>query len=390
MACLCGYLYSRKRPTSNSQCPVADSAGPSAQAERFETTRQRIPHDIGAPASQSSQGDEVRLQVEMPGLVEGRIRDVSFFPFTEGLMENPAPQSFRLLPNGLEITVQQGLDFAPGTAMDGIVVIEEHSGESLVSAFEINPTVDAAPAPVTEPGIGLWTALGFAFLGGLILNLMPCVFPVLSIKILSLMNQVGTHSSAIRLHGWVYLAGVRRQFHRGRRCTDRAACRRRTDRVGIPAAVSCCRWPAGLPVLRDRSQPVRLFRDRHEHHECRPAGHPARWLFRLVPHGRFSHRRRGPLYGALHGQRNRFCADPDCNPIAVSTFAALGLGMATPYVVLCYSPALMDRLPRPGPWMARFRELLAFPMFGAAVWLGLGPVVSRSALRVYWRWAPAC
>ena len=57
------------------------------------------------------------------------------------------------------------------------------------------------------------------------------------------------------------------------------------------------------------------------------------------------------------------------NLVALTIFAALGLGMAAPYVLLCYSPTLLRALPRPGAWMARFKELLAFPMYASAIWL---------------------
>ena len=349
--------------------PVGDSAGPSPEAPEFEAVRARIPDHIGVGATQSGEGETIRLSIEMPGLVAARIRDVSFFPFGEGMIDNPVPQEIDLTPDGIEITLAPGYDFSPGTPMDGIVVIEEDSGESLVSAFEIRPAVTAgAMAPPRATGVSLGTALVFAFLGGLILNLMPCVFPVLSIKILSLMGQVGSHSTKIRQHGWAYLAGVVLSF--------------------VAVAVVLIALRAGGAEIGwgfQLQSPIVVAM--------------LAYLFFVIGLNLFGYFELGTSVMSLgqsaterEGLSGSFftgvlatvvaapCTVPfmatavgfaltQTNAIALLTFAALGLGMAAPYVALCYSPALMDRLPRPGAWMARFKELLAFPMFATAVWL---------------------
>lgn len=349
--------------------PVSQANGPSPSAFGFDAVRQQIPQEIGVDAVQTNLASDVRLVVDLPGLMADRIQNVTFFPFTEGAMENPSPQRWELVDGGIAIEVEQGWDFTPDTRLDGILVIEENSGEALVSAFEIQPQLDGATSAAgPAPSISLAAALGFAFLGGLILNLMPCVFPVLSIKILSLMSQVGSHSSRIRLHGWVYLAGVVLSF------------------VAVAVALIALRsggaqigWGfqlqsplvVGLLAYLFFAIGLNLFGYFEIGTSVMNVGQSAAGNEGLS--GSF-------FTGVLATVVAAPCTVPfmatavgfaltQSNLVALMTFASLGLGMAAPYLLLCYSPAAMDRLPRPGPWMARFKEALAFPMFATAIWL---------------------
>ncbi len=348
--------------------PVRESSQKSGFAPLFEAVRATIPQAIGVVARQTNLETHVRLEVDMPGLSAGRIQEVSFFPFAEGAMENPAPQEWELTETGLAIEVQQGWDFAPDVPFDGVLAIEEDSGETLISAFEIRPALDGAAAASAAPAVGLATALVFAFLGGLILNLMPCVFPVLSIKILSLMSQVGSHSSHIRLHGWVYLAGVVLSFVAV--AVVLIALRAGGAQIGWGFQLQSP-LVVGLLAYLFFAIGLNLFGFFELGTSIMSVGQGASEKEGLS--GSF-------FTGVLATVVAAPCTVPfmatavgfaltQSNAIALLTFAALGLGMATPYVALCYSPAAMERLPRPGPWMARFKELLAFPMFATAIWL---------------------
>ncbi|XOV88899.1 MAG: protein-disulfide reductase DsbD family protein [Pseudomonadota bacterium] len=346
--------------------PVAGAANPDPRhLAYFHAARQQIPQAAGIKSRATPGESAIVLWVDIPG---ERIASVDYFPYLEGVMENPAAQPFRPLDGGIELTITPGYDFSPGVSLDGILVVTENLGERLTSVFEISPE-DAAPTvAAATPETGLLVALAFAFLGGLILNLMPCVFPVLSIKILSLMQQVGSHSTQIRAHGWAYLAGVVLSF------------------VAVAAVLIALRAGGaqiGWGFQLQSPLVVGLLA----------------YLFLLIGLNLFGFFELGTSVMNLgQGLANRSglsgsfftgvlatlvaapCTVPfmasavgfaltQPNVIAVLVFAALGLGMATPYLLLCYSPALMDQLPRPGPWMARFKELLAFPMFATAVWL---------------------
>jgi thiol:disulfide interchange protein len=229
------------------------------------------------------------------------------------------------------------------------------------------PALKAAPAAPT-PSIGLFLALAMALAGGLILNLMPCVFPILSMKALSLLEASHDDAKAARAHGLWYGGGVIASF------LALAA-----TLIGLQAAGLAVGWgfqlqnPAiviGLAILMV-------------------------WIgFNLLGFFEFGgalqnvggglSQAKGASGSFLTGVLAVVVAAPCTAPfmgaalgfaatqtpmISLLVFAALGLGFALPFVALTYMPGLLRALPRPGPWMARLREALAFPMFATAIWL---------------------
>lgn len=341
----------------------ADLVLDASTAPLFQRARQRLPADIGVVASQTSSAEGIQLSLAIPGLAPGRIKAVDFFPYAEGVIDNPARQVFRLVEGGLEIDLVPGYDWSPASSLAGIVVVTEDSGELLASAFEIDPD---AGKPIVATGMALMTAVLFAFLGGMILNLMPCVFPVLSIKILSLMQQVNTNE--MRHHGWVYSAGVVLSF------VAIAAVL-----IGLREGGAQIGWGFQLQSPGIVALLAYLF-----------------FLIGLNLMGYFEVggslmsageglASRGGLSGSFFtGVLATVVAAPCTAPFmasaigfaltqswltSLSVFAALGAGMAAPYLLLCYWPGLLQRLPRPGPWMARLKEALAFPMFASLIWL---------------------
>ncbi len=345
--------------------PVASiSAENPSTAAWFAAARQQIPADIGVQSRYRLDGNLISLDIDFPGLVPGRIQSVAYFPYEPAVIDYPAPQGFRLTDAGLQLTLTRSIDDDRGATMAGVVVIAE--GDSLTSAFEINPERDGAATGQGETH--LTTAILFALLGGMILNLMPCVFPVLSIKILALVQQAGTEAGEIRLHGWVYLAGVVISF------------------VLVAAALLIIRaggeyvgWgfqlqsPGVVGVLAYLFFLIGLNLAGYYEFGGRIMGLGQGYL------------QQGGLAGSFFtGVLATVVAAPCTAPfmasaigfallqptiVTLTIFAALGTGMAIPYLLLCYSPALLQRLPRPGAWMVRFKELLAFPMFASAIWL---------------------
>ncbi|MCB1647545.1 MAG: hypothetical protein KDI36_18930, partial [Pseudomonadales bacterium] len=180
-------------------------------ATLFAEARARLPVDAGLTASWQDEGDYWSLLIPdmAPDTAAGNAETpaVDYFPYTEGVMDNPAPQTITLNPDGLGIRLRKGYDFTPDKSLAGIVVVRE---QGLTSVYHIDPVATGATASPAGSGnaMPLWQAVLFALLGGMILNLMPCVFPVLSIKVLSLVRQAGGDRRQVRLHGWVYGAGV--------------------------------------------------------------------------------------------------------------------------------------------------------------------------------------
>ncbi len=374
----------------------------------FRQARDRIPVRIDLPAEYSldstlhsnflSPTDEldeqyIKVLIGLPFVREARLRRVTYFPFLQDLIDNAAEQAYKLTETGLVIHLKPGYLFDPTTAdLSGLVVIEEaviaeasadgdagvtNNAGNLVSAFEISldsqSTNDLTRVVADSTDMGLLLAVAFAFLGGLILNLMPCVFPILSIKILSLIETVRKQGSSMMLHGLTYSAGVLLSF------------------IAIAALLIALRLSGEAIGWGYQLQSPLVV------------GFLA-YLFVLVGLNLFGYFEIGGGWlslggagqsspgGSWRGYGASFatgilatlvaapCTAPfmgaaigfallQSPPVSLLIFASLGAGMALPYLVLCASPTLLRWLPRPGAWMLSLRHLLAFPMFASAVWL---------------------
>jgi thiol:disulfide interchange protein DsbD len=239
-------------------------------------------------------------------------------------------------------------------------------------ATPLNP-----PASGSGPGISTNTgsastatlplALLLAFAGGLLLNLMPCVFPVLSIKVLAL-SHAATQAGERRLHGWVYSAGVVFTFVliAGLMLTLRAG----GEAVGwgfqlqsppLVAALAYLFFAMGLSLsgLSDFGGRLMGIGSGLGHKPGLSGSFATGALATVVA---------SPCTAPLMGSALGFAVTQSA-AVALSVFAALGAGMAAPFLLLSYSPTLAKRLPRPGPWMDKLKQLLAFPMYLTAVWL---------------------
>lgn len=146
--------------------PVGKATKNPDTAELFASARQNIPQRIGVDAAFTVTDEKLVLFVEMSGLVEDRIESIDYFPFAQGVMDNPVKQHFRLLPAGFELTTKVGYNYTPDSEFAGIVVIKENSGESLATAFVVGPEVGGTAA---SSDLSLWSAMLLAFIGGLIL-----------------------------------------------------------------------------------------------------------------------------------------------------------------------------------------------------------------------------
>ncbi|MEO5734292.1 MAG: thioredoxin family protein [Rubrivivax sp.] len=225
----------------------------------------------------------------------------------------------------------------------------------------------AAPAP---PATSLSWALLLALAGGALLNLMPCVFPVLSLKVMGFASQAGQPGARRHLlaGGIAYTAGVVLSF---------------VALAGLLLALRAGGEQLGWGFQLQSPAVVALLAALFTLIGLNLAG-----LFEfgsVLPSSWAAARARHPVVdSALTGVLAVAVASPCTAPLmgaslglavtlptaqALTVFAALGLGMALPYLAASAWPALVRALPRPGPWMAHFRTLMAFPMFATVVWL---------------------
>ena len=349
--------------------PVDPASGPEIAA-----TLASAPKPSGLNARFQIAGSRLSLAVVGPPLAAAAAQDAYFYPYGETLIDHGKPETIERGPHGLTLTMTAGEAFAKGAAPSQATGVLSLDGK----AYEVSATSGPPPegsgglGPPAQAGAGaevgaLALAVGGAFLGGLILNLMPCVFPILSMKAVALAGHAGETARA-RSHGLAFLGGVVVSFL-GLALALQAA-RATGEAVGwgfqlqSPVAVALL----GLVMLAAALNLSGLFE----------IGTSAQGLGAGLAS-------RGDLVGsAFTGVLAVVVAAPctapfmgpalgfaltESAPVALTVFLALGLGFAAPFTLLSLSPALVSRLPRPGPWMDVLRKTLAFPMYGAAAWL---------------------
>lgn len=223
----------------------------------------------------------------------------------------------------------------------------------------------STPTPETENSPFFLQIILFAILGGMILNLMPCVFPVLSIKIMSLAQA---DRDRLAIHGWAYTAGIMCCFVLF--ASALLLARAGGEAIGwgfqlqsplLIAALAYLFFIMGLSM----SGLIHIG---------------TRWMGA----GQSLTQKSGLSGSFFTGVLAAVVASPCTAPfmgaalgfaltqpaaLCLAVFAALGFGMALPLLLLCYLPALANRLPRPGAWMETLKEFLAFPLYLTAVWL---------------------
>jgi thiol:disulfide interchange protein DsbD len=358
-------------------------------APEIAETRQALPH--ANPWETTFSSDEAKFTVFIRGLGldKSGIESIAFFPELPDVIQHAAPQGWTVA-GGLIIETKPGRLLKPAGGkqppdeVKGVLVVNQKDGAR--NALEVTASrSDLAPV-FAEPLMGLdasqggdiagadggWgpflQAMVFAFIGGLILNLMPCVFPVLSMKGLSLLSKAGKGSAAARTQGIAYTIGVVASFLLV--AFILITLREAGDEIGWGFQFQSPIMVSAIAIL--------FF----------VVGLNLSGVFEIAG----SFQGAGRMLSQMEGTAGSFftgvlavvvatpCTAPfmagatgfallQSTPVALAVFASLGLGMALPFLAISASPWLLRYLPRPGAWMVRLKELLAFPMYGSAVWL---------------------
>lgn len=342
------------------------ATNPDRTAE-FAAARAALPVAAQWQASVTQAGSTLTLRVPAPELVEPRPVQATFLPYDYGTVANAAPQQASFDATGLRLRLQAGdLGLAGHDTLDGILVVRTGGAEVPPQGFELHAQNSTPPAAGIRAS-GLILAIGLAWLGGLLLNLMPCVLPVISLKILGLARH-GGDPAAVRHHALAFTAGVLTTF------TLLALVL-----LGLRAAGEQVGWGFQLqsPVV------VALLA-----YLMFGLGLSLSGVYGLgtglMGLGEGRTQREGASGSFFTGALAVVVASPCTAPFmgaavgvaltrpwpeALAVLEGLGLGMATPYLLLALRPAWLRILPRPGPWMERLKELLAFPLYASAVWL---------------------
>ena len=254
--------------------------------------------------------------------------------------------------------------FYPGNKTEPVILPEILTEDAVLHAFEGKDVLS-----LNETELSFLVLIGFAWLGGLILNLMPCVFPVIGLKIMSFVKQAGEDSSQIMRHAWVFVAGVVLSFW---------------VLLGI------------LLFLREGLQQQVGWGFQLQEPAFVFALAVILFLFALNLSGVFeigmrmtgagsSLTQKSGLSGSFFsGVLATVVATPCMAPflgVAVGTaltmdtlpaftvFTSIALGLASPYLILSLFPQWLSHLPKPGAWMETFKQFLAFPLYATVVWL---------------------
>ncbi|MHB1218482.1 MAG: protein-disulfide reductase DsbD family protein [Alphaproteobacteria bacterium] len=342
-------------------------------AAGFAEARAALPRPAPWPASYAATKDGFRLTFAMPREMAGAVSDSFVFPEQPDAAENGAAQQRRATADGLVVDLRRGvLGLKPGEKLTGVVELTEGKGaggQVQRFAFEADPAPAGALIGASDRGgLELPYALLLAFAGGLILNLMPCVFPILSMKAIGLVRLAEKERRAARGHGLTFGAGVMVSF---------------AVLAGILIALRAGGMAVGWGFQLQTPWFV-LFLS----YLMFALGLSLSGLFWIgagfAGAGSALAAKPGKAGAFFTGMLAVLVATPCTAPFmgaalgfaltqpalpALAVFLALGAGMAAPYVLLSLSPALLCRLPKPGPWMERFRQLLAFPMYATAAWL---------------------
>jgi len=200
--------------------PVASDTGPLEPgngADKIADALRALPKEAPWPVNLTVAPERMALAVETDALRARDIEAMRFFPRDWGLVANAAEQRVDWQADGPRLVMQRGdLKGQDIERLDGLLALTGRGGERTVYEVSTTPASEVAALPLASPGapdggLGLWQAAAFAFLGGLILNFFPCVFPVLSMKALSLAGGNG-HSGGNRGHALAYLGGVMLSF----------------------------------------------------------------------------------------------------------------------------------------------------------------------------------
>ncbi len=363
------------------------SVRPSPNAAAIAAARKALPEPAPWPASFDARGTPLTLKIANAAAQVPAGATVRFFPLEWGKIDHAAPQAASVSGDDLILRLAPGeaSKAAQSAPLGGVLSIEtrgaggeiERRGfginaspaEFAASAADESPLAGTGPPAQGEapPAFSLALALGFAFLGGLILNLMPCVFPVLSLKALSLARDAENRETR-RAKALVYLAGVVTSF------------------IAIAAVIVAIRAGGGAigwgmqfqsptfvlaMMALFLAMALKLSGVFTIGHSIAGLGDGltrseglAGEFFTGVLATIVATPCTAPFMGAAIGY-----AFVQPAPTIFAVLFTLGLGFAAPIVLLSLSPALGRWLPRPGAWMETFKQLMAFPLYATAGWL---------------------
>ncbi|HMP26713.1 MAG TPA: protein-disulfide reductase DsbD family protein [Oligoflexia bacterium] len=322
-------------------------------------------------------GDLITISITPPV----RLSDPYFFPRDQGLVQNLSEQQFSIDQNRLELRLPKTLNFSETIKnINGLLVGFDHNKERkgyVISAPLMRSEVAsdnklpfaAVELSTSANQYGALTLLFFAFVGGLILNLMPCVFPVLSIKVLSLVKSQGVDKQKIKAQSLAFSLGVIFSFMIVALALYVA--RFFGAEVGWGFQLQSPRVIFVLAIL--------FFVLALNFFGAFEIGQGLQNYF-----GKLRYDSQGILGSFFSGLLAVVIASPCSAPFmgvalagailsspffGILIFCSLGIGMSLPYLLIGLVPQVARFLPKPGAWVVTFKEFMAYPLLATVLWL---------------------
>lgn len=345
-------------------------------ATAFAKADARLPVKSSWSASLREEGAALALTVGGEGLSRNSVRSAFFYPEEWGVIVHAGEQKLTVEDGRLLLAMEKGQAFNAQGNLAGLLAVTDGSGQT--RWFDTRPVAAAsgvagssaagAAATGAVDAMSLWQAALFAFLGGIILNLMPCVFPVLAIKATAVAQMSGGALRDVRLAGAFYTLGVLVAFLAlaGALLMLRAG----GGAVGwgfqfqSPLFVLLMSWVVlAIGLNLSGVFEIGLTITGAGQNLTQRGGHAGSFFTGLLAVV-VATPCTAPFMGAAIG--TALTAPP---LVCLALFTFLGLGLAAPYALLGLFPRLARLLPRPGVWMLRLRQAMAFPMYATAAWL---------------------
>lgn len=363
--------------TFSGELPVGDMQVSASSTDLFSAARMALPELPIWNASLDVYESQSRLKLYVDETELDAIAEAYFFPAGEGITEYAAEQQWAFTEEGLFVDMKRTAGGLEASSGEGVLYLAFENGSEraveVAAKLNIQPvggtTATEVNSPTVAATIPLWQALVFALLGGMVLNLMPCVFPVLSLKAFSFISANSKSASERQQEGWSYTAGIWISF-----MLIVAVL------LIIKSGGAAIGWGFQLQEPAFVGSLVLLMT-----------------LVALSLSGMFNITMgnvegAGQELAAQSGNKGAFfqgvlaalvatpCTAPlmapaigfaltQPAPLVFLIFSLLAIGLALPFLALSYSPALARLMPRPGAWMETLKQALAFPMYLTAAWL---------------------
>ncbi len=344
-------------------------AGDASDTSYLSEAKTAIPGMLPTSGHYELDGDTVQLSIPLDVVRQHKGAKVDSFPVTEGFVSNREQLNAEWQEDALVITLAKDALQGADIPAFSLLVIFEQNGEK--HSYEIDiPSIDNAGSIdfSNDKEMGLALAILFAFLGGIILNAMPCVLPILSLKLMALVGKSSASRNTAARHGIAYTLGIMLSF--GAVAGVLIALQQAGQAVGwgfqlqspvFVTALAAILFLVGLNLSGVFSLP-HLF------------GNVGQKLTEKdSPRGSF-------FTGVLATLVATPCTAPLMAPAlgfaltqppiaSLTIFAALGLGFALPLLIVSLFPSMLRFIPKPGVWMETFKQFLAFPIYATVAWL---------------------